>query len=237
MLLEVPLMAQAGNDPELRKKVISRTFRRMLDFNTRQVFTGPPENKRDHIMQATKALQEGDWQRCVDLIHSIKVWNLMPQEKAVKAMLAQKIQEEGLRTYLFTYAPFYSTISLSHLADTFDLPLSTATSLVSKMIWNEELAASLDQVAGVVVLQSAELSQLQRLALQLADKASAMADASERYLDQKISNGEQRADGIKGERTEGQGNRERRGATRGRGAPRGRGAARKFEGGLGRTVA
>lgn len=90
MLLEVPTMAQAGNDPEMqKKKVVSRTFRRMLDYANRQVFTGPPENKRDHVMQATKALQQGDWQRCVELVHSIKVWNLMPSEKAVKDMLAK----------------------------------------------------------------------------------------------------------------------------------------------------
>lgn len=89
MLLEVPLMAQAGNDPEMKKKVISRTFRRMLDYANRQVFTGPPENKRDHVMQATKALQSGDWQKCVELVHSIKVWNLMPSEKAVKDMLTK----------------------------------------------------------------------------------------------------------------------------------------------------
>ena len=38
-------------------------------------------------MQATKALQAGDWQKCVELVHSIKVWNLMPSEKAVKDML------------------------------------------------------------------------------------------------------------------------------------------------------
>ena len=86
------------------------------------------------------------------------------------------------------------------------------------MIWNEEVDASLDQVAGVVVLQSTELSHLQRLALQLADKASQMADGSERYLDSKISNGEQRADGVRsGERTEREGGRERRGGGRGRG--------------------
>lgn len=90
MLLEVPLMAQCSHDAELfKKKVVSRTFRRMLDYANRQVFTGPPENKRDHVMQATKALQAGDWQKCVDMIHSIKVWGLMPNEKAVKEMLAK----------------------------------------------------------------------------------------------------------------------------------------------------
>ncbi|SCZ89235.1 BZ3500_MvSof-1268-A1-R1_Chr9g10339 [Microbotryum saponariae] len=242
MLLEVPLMAQAGNDPEMRKRVVSRTFRRMLDYANRQAFTGPPENKRDHVMQATKALQQGDWQRCVDLIHSIKVWNLMPSERKVKEMLKRKIQEEGLRTYVFTYAPFYSTLSLEQLASTFELPLATATSLVSKMIWNEELDASLDQVSRVVVLQSTEVSALQRLALQLADKASQMADNSERYLDSKLQSGEQRADGVRAERTEGNDARPRRGGGGGgrgrgsRGGGRG-GASRQFQTGtLGRTV-
>ncbi|GAA5826389.1 hypothetical protein JCM11251_002346 [Rhodosporidiobolus azoricus] len=245
MLLEVPLMAQCGADAEqLKKKVVSRTFRRMLDYANRQVFTGPPENKRDHVMQATKALQAGDWQKCVDLIHAIKVWGLMPKEKEVKEMLTRKIQEEGLRTYLFTYASIYSTLSLEHLASTFSLPLTTATSLVSKMIWNEELSASLDQVAGVVVLQQVELSHLQRLALQLVDKASQMADGSERYLEAKLSQGEPR-DGQEGGRGgqrggEGaqQGGQRRGGGGRGRGTGRGRGgAANRFnQGALGRTV-
>lgn len=134
-------------------------------------------------------------------------------------VVRRKIQEEGLRTYLFTYAPFYSTLSLAHLASTFSLPLSTATSLVSKMIWNEELAASLDQVAGVVVLQTTELSQLQRMALALAEKASTLADTSERYLDSKVASSENRGDGPRPERTErGEGGRERRGGGRGRGA-------------------
>lgn len=87
------------------------------------------------------------------------------------------------------------------------------------MIWNEELAASLDQVAGVVVLQTTELSQLQRMAIALADKASTLADTSERYLDSKVGNGEQRQEGGRAERTErGEGGRERRGGGRGRGA-------------------
>ena len=90
MLLEVPLMAQAAGDADLlRKRVISRTFRRMLDYANRQVFVGPPENKRDHVMQAAKALQTGDWQKCVEFVHSIKVWGLMADEKAVKDMLAR----------------------------------------------------------------------------------------------------------------------------------------------------
>lgn len=89
MLLEVPNMAQAGNDPELRKRQISRTFRRMFDYSERQVFTGPPENKRDHIMQAARALQTGDWQKCAELVNDIKIWNLLPKPEAIKQMLTR----------------------------------------------------------------------------------------------------------------------------------------------------
>ncbi|POY71090.1 hypothetical protein BMF94_5847 [Rhodotorula taiwanensis] len=263
MLLEVPLMAQAAGDAEqLRKRVISRTFRRMLDYANRQVFVGPPENKRDHVMQAAKALQTGDWQKCVELVHAIKVWGLMPDEKAVKDMLARKIQEEGLRTYLFTYANIYSTLSLSYLSSLYSLPLSTTTSIVSKMIWDETLPASLDQVAGVVVLHAAanagasgsgsssrEVSHLQRLALQLVDRAAQLTDNSERYLEAKLSQGEQRAEGVRGDRggdstgaRDGQ-QRERRhggggrgGGRGGRGGSRGGAVGRFNSGALGRTV-
>ena len=53
------------------------------------MFTGPPETTRDHIMQASRALQNGEWEKCRDLIQSIKIWSLMPEASAVKDMLAK----------------------------------------------------------------------------------------------------------------------------------------------------
>jgi translation initiation factor 3 subunit C len=104
MLLEIPAMAAAGSSPDTRKKVISKPFRRMLDYNSRQVFSGPPENTRDHIMGAAKALASGEWQKSTELINAIKIWELMPAADKIKEMLGRKIQEEGLRTYLFANA-------------------------------------------------------------------------------------------------------------------------------------
>jgi translation initiation factor 3 subunit C len=229
MLLEVPNMAFAGSDPELRKKIISRPFRRMLDYTDRQVFSGPPESTRDHVMQASKALQNGDWQGCTELVAEIKIWSLLPGADDVKQMLARRIQEEGLRTYLFSYSSYYSTVSLAHLAATFELTERSVRGIVSKMIWNEELAASLDPLNGVVVLHRLELSKVQQLAQTLAERSETMLLQNERLLDtklgEKVTGGER---GERGERGDGPGGRRegrRGGGAGGRGRGRGRGRA------------
>ncbi|KAG0175055.1 Translation initiation factor 3 subunit c [Apophysomyces sp. BC1034] len=177
MLLEIPAQAQAGPS---NKKFISRPFRRLLDYNERQAFAGPPENTRDHIMSAAKALASGEWERARDFILAIKVWDLMPETQQIKDMLVRKIQEEGLRTYLFTYASYYSTLGLAQLSSMFDLPVSRVSAIVAKIIWTEELSASLDQVSQCVVLHQVEPSRLQVLALQFAEKAANLVDQNER---------------------------------------------------------
>lgn len=179
MLLEIPAQAQAGPN---NKKFISRPFRRLLDYNERQVFTGPPENTRDHIMSAAKALASGEWEKARDFILAIKIWDLMPNNEKIKSMLVDKIQEEGLRTYLFMYASYYSTLRLSQLASMFDLTESKVAAIVSKMIFSEELAASLDQVSQCLVLHQVELSKLQLAAFQYSEKVSTFVEQNERLL-------------------------------------------------------
>ena len=88
----------------------------------------------------------------------------------VRAMLGRLIREESLRTYLFTYAHVYASLSLRSLADMFELPRQRVHSLVSKMIINEELLASLDDPSECAILHRSEPTRMQALALQLADK-------------------------------------------------------------------
>ncbi|CAO1616711.1 unnamed protein product [Sympodiomycopsis kandeliae] len=263
MLLEVPHMARAGSDPDQRRKVISRPFRRMLDYTDRQVFSGPPESARDHIMQATKSLQNGDWRESSRLISDIAIWKLLSSvdeagkggAESVKELLAQRIQEEGLRTYLFSYSAYYSSVSMQHLATTFDLELSQVRSIVSKMIWNEEIAASLDAFPGsdntsagpgtstspVVIFHRRETSRIHTLAQSLAERASNMLEQNERLLDAKLGDGpggagaggaggrdrEQREGGAGGSGERGGRREGRRGGGRGGrgGGGRGRGRA------------
>ncbi|CAG8458925.1 395_t:CDS:10 [Ambispora leptoticha] len=205
MLLEIPSMAAAGSNPEARKKVISKPFRRMLDYNERQIFSGPPENTRDHIMGAAKALAGGEWQRCQELIGAIKIWDLMPETQKIKEMLNRKIQEEGLRTYLFTYSAYYTTLGLEQLGTMFGLPINAVTSIISKMIWNEELAASLDQVNNAVVLHRVEPTKVQQLALMFAEKAVTFVENNERQFNQQHQNTEKRTTYQKGSGGSGRG--------------------------------
>lgn len=186
MLLEIPLLAQTGSSPDIKKRVISKTYRRMLEYHERQIFTGPPENTRDHVMQASKALAAGEWKKAIDFIHNIKIWDLMPNTEDIKTMLSKQIQEEGLRTYLFTYAPFYDTLAVSTLSSMFELEDRKVAAIVSKMISHEELAAALDQVTATVIFRKGvELSRLQSLALTLSDKAAQLIETNERTLEQR----------------------------------------------------
>lgn len=111
----------AANPFDAKRKVISRTFRRLMDYFDRQVFSGPPENNRDYVAAAAKALaagvhflpniscfhmvglfltlETGNWKTTENLLLSIKVWNLMPNAEVVKTNIRKRIQEEGLRTY------------------------------------------------------------------------------------------------------------------------------------------
>ncbi len=43
-----------------------------------------------------------------------------------------------MRTYIFTYAETYNSLSLERLAQMFELPLQLVHSIVSKMIFKEE---------------------------------------------------------------------------------------------------
>lgn len=71
-----------------------------------------------------------------------KVWDLFYQADKVREMLTRLIQEESLRTYLFTYSHVYDSISMVTLSEMFELDRSIVHSIISKMIINEELMVS-----------------------------------------------------------------------------------------------
>jgi translation initiation factor 3 subunit C len=192
MLLEVPNMAASvAGDTGRRSRPISRTFRKYHDIYDHQVFTGPPEQTRDFVMRASKALMKGDWKTCVDLVTNLDVWQLVPGEdsaESIKTMMAGKIKLEGLRTYLFAFSAQYDSLSLSQLCGMFEMTKNEVHSVVSKMMINRELYASWDQPTETIVLRKVEPNTLQVMALQFAEKAASLVEANERLLDAQSGN-------------------------------------------------
>lgn len=71
---------------------------------------------REHVVAASKAMRNGDWKKAVNFIinekMNAKVWDLFYDADSVRQMLTRKIQEESMRTYLFTYSNVYDSISI-----------------------------------------------------------------------------------------------------------------------------
>lgn len=207
MLLEVPNLAMQSIDPT-NKKIHSKVLRRALDYFDKQQFCGPPENNKEAVVTAAKALQKGEWDGAWQAIEDLKLWShIVPgqneagsetkeqMKNELKEMVKLKIKETALRTYLFAYASIYDAFHLDRLVDMFKLPAhgpGSVHSIVSKMMIKEEITAfwhadeqESDQPKYYILMQHSEPTPLQRLALSLADKGAQAVDNNERLVTQK----------------------------------------------------
>merc|ERR1712142_778597 len=91
----------------------------------------------------------GDWRKCVDNTINEElnknIWDRFHNADNVRDMLKEKIKENCLLTYLFTYSQFYTNVSKQWLANNFELDEKVVSSIVTKMILQEQgLSASWD---------------------------------------------------------------------------------------------
>jgi len=172
------------------KRVISRVLRRALEGQDKQVFAGPPENAKEAVVSASRALQKGDWSVACGLLEDLKLWEHIdlghPENgPKIKAMITEKVKIEAIRTFLFSYASIYDAFHIDQLVGMFGLEAKIVHSVVSKMMIKEEITAFWDESSKYVLVQHVEPSPLQRLSLLLADRAALCVQHNEQLVDQK----------------------------------------------------
>lgn len=182
-LLEIPAIAAASdNSKDSKRKTSIKSFKSKLEFYDKQYFTGPPESIKDHVVHASKALQKGDWAKAYDLLLSIKIWKLFPDNEALLAMMKHQLQVEGLRTYIFTYKSLFSKLSLAKLSTVFALDNEAVVEIVNKMIENEEISAKIDESGKFMDFTTEEhqRTRLQELAIVMNEKVKLVTEKNEK---------------------------------------------------------
>ena len=182
LLLEVSNMA-ANPYETSSKKVLSKPFRNYLKKYEQTLFSGPPENTRENIFAAAKALFKGDWKKTEALLFQLPMWALVSQNpEQIKAQITKRIKEEALRTYLFTYGVYYESLSLAQLCQLFDLPKPEIHSIISRMLSTEELSGSWNQPSECLLLNTIDNPRFNYLSHQLLEKAHNLMEGNENLL-------------------------------------------------------
>ncbi|KAM0020679.1 putative eukaryotic translation initiation factor 3 subunit C domain-containing protein [Helianthus debilis subsp. tardiflorus] len=170
MSLEVPNMA--ANHYDARRKVISKTLRRLLETSEKQTFAGA--GTHETIMAATRALRKGDFQTSFNVTNSLDVWKLLKNHESVLEMLKNKIKEAALQTHQLTYSSSYKTLNWSNFQ----------RCLTSRKVK--------PMCTRCIVFHEVEHSRSQALAFQLTDKLLALAESNERATKARLCDGSNR---------------------------------------------
>ena len=181
MLLETPNMAAPGYDA--KKRVISRSFRRTMDLYDRQVFTGPPESPKDHIIAAARSLRDSKADEATKFAFQLRCWDHYPDAESVKEILERNIREVALQTFLLKHSGSFASVSVEFLAKTVGLSEKAVHTVASKMMINEEIQSCWHQPSGTVVMHQCEANKLQSLVLQYADKVETFVAENERTFE------------------------------------------------------
>lgn len=162
MLLEIPNISR--NELHMDRNIISRPFRKLIDSADNTLFNGPPEQPRDYIVSATRALYHGEWRKAVELLFgATKMWKLIPEYDEVKKVLTIKIKEVAFKVLMFRNSRFYDSYSIKDLGDLFDLSENDIKILTSKLIIKEKFNVKIKQENNVVQINEKPLNQIQSL--------------------------------------------------------------------------
>ena len=183
MLLEIPNISR--NELYIKRHIISRPFRKLIDSADNALFNGPPEQQRDYIVYASRSLYHGEWRKALDYLFAAnKVWKLIPEFEEVQKVLMKEVKEVAFKVLMFKNSKCYESYSISDLGNLFEMEEEEVKRLVSKLIVRERFNISVKKEENVVQINETPLNEVQSLANVCAQKL--------RYVlsqNQKIVNG------------------------------------------------
>jgi len=181
MLLEVSDLISGK-----RSRVPTRSFSRIIDSYTRQLFSGPPDTTRDTVMAVTKLVLGGEYKEASDLLLALPVWSALTNRASVLQLVDDQLKTVSLKLFLSQFAEEFSSASLQVLAEMFQLSHEQVRSTIGTMVASEQLNAFCDESTESLKLNEAQVSSLQSAASTLTEKILVLLDASERALDRHL---------------------------------------------------
>lgn len=155
MLIEIPMLSE--NQHSMSKMVVSRQYRRLIEmYDNKQAFCLNAEVSKDHIVFAARALNKSDWQEALKHIYSIKAICRMPEFESgsLQKTLDQAFKTAAMKSFIFRAAKSYRSFSFSHLSSFFSLDHKLVKKVVSKMILQNRVQASMDLEKNLLLLDS-----------------------------------------------------------------------------------
>ena len=170
MLAEVPNMAGG-------KSRGSRAFRKFVEYYDRSFTAGPPENYKETLAVAGKALLAGDVDRALSLVGGLEIWERVDKEVNNRTMI--QVRECALKTFLLTNLPVNEAYKIAQLGQLFGVEEERVVELVGGWILGGDLeAALLDETRRFVLAKKVKTNKLVFLASELADKITKLRDLS-----------------------------------------------------------
>ena len=77
---------------------------------------------------------KGDWEKCSEMICSMKIFNYHKNAKEIKGFISEKIKESALKCYLLFYAAQFKSICLKNICDRFALSEDKVRKIINKVV-------------------------------------------------------------------------------------------------------
>ena len=169
MLIEIPLLSEKQH--QASRLSVSRQYRRLIEmYDNKQAFVLAAEQSKDHIVFAARALNKSDWQTAIKHIFSINAITRIPEFEngSLQETLSFAFKRAAMLSFLFRAAKQYKAFSFDQLASFFALDKKQVKKIVSKLILQSRIQASLDMKKDLIMLdeKGQDVQELQQLSLQ-----------------------------------------------------------------------